>query len=58
LQINCDNITSKNFQLLQKKSNPLVQIIYRIELGLRINYRKTSSMRCDCHPWFKWNPEY
>jgi len=36
---------------LQKKSNPLVQVIiasyYRIALSLSNNYRKMSSMRCD-----------
>jgi len=47
--MNCKNIASTKFQLSQKKSNPLVQIIiasyYRIALSLRINYRKMSSMR-------------
>jgi len=46
--MNCDNIASKKFYLLLKKSNPLVQIIiasyYRIALSLRYNYRKMSSM--------------
>jgi len=40
--------------IAKKKSNLLVQIIiasyYRIVLSLRNNYRKMSSMRCDCHP--------
>jgi len=25
---------------------------YRIAISLRNNYRKMSSMRCDCHPWY------
>jgi len=51
--MNCDNIASKNFQLSQKKSNPLVQSIipsyYRIALSLRINIAKC--LRWDCHSW-------
>jgi len=33
LQTNCNNITSKNFKLSQKKSNPLVQIIIASHLA-------------------------
>jgi len=31
--MNCDNITSKKFQLSQKKSNPLVQVIIALHLA-------------------------
>jgi len=54
--MNCDNIASKNFNYRKKNqihwSRSVSASYYRIELSLRINYRKMSSMRCDCHPCY------